>query len=361
MHDIFFPENEDLPVGKIVGKRYRIIKKLGEGGCGCVYKVQDVDKEEAFHALKVEFHNSTIGSVLKMEVQILQLLEKKRHVAKLIASGKRPTFTYMVMTLLGESLHNLSRKFGPTINVSTQMRVAICVLYGLKQLHDVGYIHRDLKPANVAAGLNNTPEERFFLILDFGLSRQYIIQEPDGKAVMRRPREKAMFRGTTRYCSMAMHDRSDQGRVDDLWALLYMLSELRRPLPWSDMSNKDAVSDLKKKTADEVLLSKSPHELLEFSAYIRTLTYYDRPDYERIFTVFNKVMKEGSFKWSDPYHWDPLADRKEKKVRLLGKSPARSPLRHEDSSKGSSSLQGTVETETPYFTAADFQTNPLGF
>lgn len=33
---------QHLEKGLIVGKRWRIIDKLGEGGCGSVYKVEDI-------------------------------------------------------------------------------------------------------------------------------------------------------------------------------------------------------------------------------------------------------------------------------------------------------------------------------
>lgn len=43
------------------------------------------------------------------------------------------------------------------------------------------------------------------------------------------------FSGTTRYCSAAANEKADQGRVDDLWSLLYVLVELRGPLPWKEL------------------------------------------------------------------------------------------------------------------------------
>ena len=56
------------------------------------------------------------------------------------------------------------------------------------------YIHRDLKPANLAIGLNGK-EARVAHLLDFGLSRQYVVNN-NGKAEMRRPRGNTLFRGT---------------------------------------------------------------------------------------------------------------------------------------------------------------------
>ncbi|KAK6054234.1 hypothetical protein COOONC_08261 [Cooperia oncophora] len=59
-----------LPKGKIVGQRWRIVKKLGEGGCGSVYKVQDIKNHNAEAALKAESNFVAGGTVLKLEVQV---------------------------------------------------------------------------------------------------------------------------------------------------------------------------------------------------------------------------------------------------------------------------------------------------
>lgn len=43
----------DLDVGKLVNKKWVIESKLGEGACGVVYKVHDVDNMKLKAALKV--------------------------------------------------------------------------------------------------------------------------------------------------------------------------------------------------------------------------------------------------------------------------------------------------------------------
>lgn len=87
---------QHLEKGLIVGKRWRIIDKLGEGGCGAVYKVEDIQtfakvsdwyvarrlvwkkrKERRIWkifqaALKAESNFVEGGSVLKLEVQVLE-------------------------------------------------------------------------------------------------------------------------------------------------------------------------------------------------------------------------------------------------------------------------------------------------
>ncbi|CAI2349021.1 unnamed protein product [Caenorhabditis sp. 36 PRJEB53466] len=360
------PDNDErsVEIGGIVGKRYKVISKLGEGGMGKVFKVEDVEAKGTFYALKMEKNNVDWTNVLKLEVQVLSQLASKSHVAKCIASGKRTTFQYMVMTLLGESLESILDKH-QFLNVSSQMRVGICILFGIKQIHDIGYLHRDLKPANVALGHKGSADERFFLIFDFGLARQYITDEKK----MRRPRAKMSFRGTARYCSIAMHDNYEQGRVDDLWALVYLLADIRARLPWDKESDVEKIGDIKKTASDELLFLKSPLQMLEFVRIIRNTHFYDHPDYEKLFKLMEDVMKKAEYKWSDPYHWEP-----EKKKKKEAKSPGMiegliTSLKSTKKKSGTAltpkgmSPTGTIEehSEAPYFTADDFKSNPIGF
>uniref|UniRef100_A0A9J2PM66 Protein kinase domain-containing protein n=1 Tax=Ascaris lumbricoides TaxID=6252 RepID=A0A9J2PM66_ASCLU len=219
--------NDEGPVelsnGRIVGRRWKIIEKLGEGGCGSVYKVQDI-QTLAKAALKAESNFVPGGSVLKLEVQVLRRLEGRRYIAQLysymvmtlfghslncllkkcgqcsISTQVRvginilygiKQYSYMVMTLFGHSLNCLLKKCGQC-SISTQVRVGINILYGIKQLHEVGFIHRDVKPANLAVGRRGK-EMRIIHILDFGLSREYILSS-GGTVKLRVPRTKVLFR-----------------------------------------------------------------------------------------------------------------------------------------------------------------------
>ncbi|VDM65512.1 unnamed protein product [Strongylus vulgaris] len=192
--------------------------------------------------------------VLKLEVKVLRRLEDCPFVPQLLASGKKPAYSYVIMSLLGPSLNKILklvfcqiifphrnvrhiecdlRYYGRICSISTQVRIGINALYAIKQLHDYGFIHRDLKPANMAVGPVGTPYFRFVHIFDFGLAREYIVTSYKDPPKMRRPRKKVHFRGTLRYCSINTHEKGEQGRDDDLWCLLYMLVELRGSLPWS--------------------------------------------------------------------------------------------------------------------------------
>ncbi|KHJ95790.1 hypothetical protein OESDEN_04258, partial [Oesophagostomum dentatum] len=225
-----FGLDKRLKKGNVVARKWRIVQKLGEGGFGSVYKVKNVENQ-VFGAFKVELARE--NSVLKLEAKVLRRLDGCPFVPQLLGSGKRPRYSFIIMSLLGPSLNKILRMYGRVCSVSTQVRVGINALYALKLIHDFGFVHRDLKPANMAVGLVGTPQFRFIHIFDFGLAREYIVISNGDPPKMRRPRRRVHFRGTLRYCSINAHEKGEQGRDDDLWCLLYLLVELRGPLPWS--------------------------------------------------------------------------------------------------------------------------------
>ncbi|VDL83197.1 unnamed protein product [Nippostrongylus brasiliensis] len=166
----------------------------------------------------------------------------------------------------------------------------------------MGFIHRDIKPANMAVGVND--RARIIHIFDFGLARQYVIFGEGHKPKLRRPRKKARFRGTYRYCSINTHSRGEQGRDDDLWSLLYTLVEMRGKLPWANEYTDEVIHHFKKVTPIDDLLANCPFQLLEFAQHLETLNYYIRPDYSLLYQTMEDVRKVGHIKYSDPYDWE---------------------------------------------------------
>ncbi|KHN85574.1 Putative serine/threonine-protein kinase K06H7.1, partial [Toxocara canis] len=71
--------------------------------------------------------------------------------------------------------------------------------------------------------------------------------------------------GTTRYCSANAHLRSEQGRPDDLWSMVYVLAEMRGALPWDRVRGKEEIGKVKMATSDTKLCRNSPKELLDVS------------------------------------------------------------------------------------------------
>uniref|UniRef100_A0A1I7ZED1 Protein kinase domain-containing protein n=1 Tax=Steinernema glaseri TaxID=37863 RepID=A0A1I7ZED1_9BILA len=370
------PGPVDLPLGKVIGKRWKLIQKLGQGGCGAVYMVQDVNgKGKA--ALKAESNFVAGGSVLKLEAQILQRMSGKKYVAQLFHAGRKERYCYMVMTLLGDSLERVFRRCHKEFTVSTQVRLGIHILFGIKQLHEVGYVHRDIKPANLALGRKGR-ETKVVHLLDFGLAREYITVT-NGKEILI-PLFTYYFRGTTRYCSANTHTRSEQGRPDDLWSMLYVLAEMRGPLPWNHLREKKEVGLAKAATSDVRLLAKCPIQMLEIPKHLRELGYYSRPDYLLIYNTLNGVMNTYGYKLMDPYDWEtlpsdsalkPISPSIFSKIRTIEDnsgektlevvSPARGPKGSNKNSRYPEPTGEEKEDESVKYTPEDFAKNEIGF
>ncbi|KAJ1356184.1 hypothetical protein KIN20_013850 [Parelaphostrongylus tenuis] len=286
---------------------WMITRKIDEGGFGQVYKVENVVTKK-LAALKAEPNEIEGGSALKLEMAVIRAITadgEKPHVPLVFHAAKRRRFCYMIMTLLGKNLKEL-RMHCPEEFMSTQTwsRIGIQCLYSVKLVHDYGFVHRDIKPNNFVVGHHEDFDRaRLVHILDFGLSRSYAVQK-EKKWVARRARGTAEFRGTLRYCSPNVHEKKEQGRRDDLWSLYYVLIELHCGLPWQKLRNKQKVEMVKMNISDKDLVLNFPVELHNIIPYLRTLDYYQRPNYSMFYDGLVAVMKRVGAKASDPYDWE---------------------------------------------------------
>uniref|UniRef100_A0A0K0FC71 Asator (inferred by orthology to a D. melanogaster protein) n=1 Tax=Strongyloides venezuelensis TaxID=75913 RepID=A0A0K0FC71_STRVS len=309
-----------IDIGRKIN-RFVITELLGAGACGAVYLCAE-ETTGAKAALKAEAYNDS-GNGLKLEVQALKRLHGRKHICQLISCGKNVEFCYLVMTLLGPSLNQLFRVCGAKFTPSTVIRIGIQILYGIKQIHECGFIHRDLKPANIAIGRKVT-DYKMVHILDFGLSREYF-KTIDGKLTIRPPRQDVSFRGTIKYCSTSSYNKNEQCRGDDLISLFYICAEFLVKLPWKDMCSKEQVNVLKETYPDEMLFVMLP-ELVKPFQYVKTLKYYDRPKYDYIFDIFNEYRKRNNISFVDFYDWETPDRAESLKILIHRIAPSKKDL-----------------------------------
>uniref|UniRef100_A0A915CXR0 non-specific serine/threonine protein kinase n=1 Tax=Ditylenchus dipsaci TaxID=166011 RepID=A0A915CXR0_9BILA len=167
---------------------------------------------------EAESSKSIGGAAIKLEIAVLELLNKnnsKMYVPQLFRARRRKKFHYMVVTLLGENLRSLrtDSKTG-RISAETWSRLAIQCLYGIKLVHEIGYIHRDIKPPNFVMGhRSDVNRVRVVHVLDFGMARHFA-RFDGNKWIVRKARPSCDFRGTYRYCSpMCMRDVNNRERM----------------------------------------------------------------------------------------------------------------------------------------------------
>jgi serine/threonine protein kinase len=163
----------DALIGRVLGGRYRVERRLGEGGMGTVYEGEQVDLRRKV-AIKV----------LKPEAASVQGLQRFQREARAAAALRNPHIVqvsdfqvnageppFLVMELLeGYPLSDLISKDG---RVEPQRLVVYArqVLAALFAAHDAGIIHRDIKPENVFVTQSAVGE--LVKLVDFGIAKLY--------------------------------------------------------------------------------------------------------------------------------------------------------------------------------------------
>ncbi|VDO07278.1 unnamed protein product [Brugia timori] len=313
-------EIPDFRLGKVIQGQWKIMEKIGAGGCGAVYEVTHVKRKNFAAALKVESTALPDGGVLKLEAYVLgKLSSATKNTIRLLHSGKRPKYSFIVMTLCGPDLTFLRKMKGINkikrdddhFSFETTLRIAVQCLFAIKMLHEIGFVHRDVKPGNMVIGINGRDCRTIFMI-DYGMVRSFALKDPNtGKFVLRKPRKRVLLRGTLRYCSPNVHRRMEQGRNDDLLSLLYMLIELCSGLPWNAIKDEKVLLQMKEGITTDKLFKKTPTEFTPIYDHLMTLQYKDRPDYKFIYDQFMKGIRRLGTHFMDAYDWEDDKDIRE--------------------------------------------------
>uniref|UniRef100_A0AC34QYM9 Protein kinase domain-containing protein n=1 Tax=Panagrolaimus sp. JU765 TaxID=591449 RepID=A0AC34QYM9_9BILA len=289
-----------LPNGTVIHGKFKVEKMIGAGGFGQIYKAVD-DVTRIAVAVKVVPTDHEPGRMI-LEQRVLISLRGYHHVPQLIASGNYDSYFYIVMEMLGRNLSDLKKKTKlKRFTIGTVLRVGQQALLGIKAVHDVGFLHRDVKPSNMCIGLDGMNRRTIYLV-DFGMTRQYRNDKVGG---FRKERAYAGFRGTMRYVSLTVHDRKEQGPVDDFWSLYYSIIELGEgSLPWRTMTEPEDIKEKKRTVTFEEMCRYIPRSVKDFARHLEELRYNQMPNYSLLTSVLQKaipkdVSSETPFDWED--------------------------------------------------------------
>lgn len=151
-------------------ERYKILKILGQGGAGVVYKARDTTLDKLV-AIKMLRRAASQNEALRFhrEAQLAGALNHPNVMSVLDFGLTKANDPYLVMSFVnGESLaERLERKgllpLGEALNLFLQ------IAQGLSHAHNRSIIHRDIKPSNVM--LVKTSDAIVAQIVDFGLAK----------------------------------------------------------------------------------------------------------------------------------------------------------------------------------------------
>ncbi|WP_394821227.1 protein kinase domain-containing protein [Pendulispora albinea] len=167
-------DNFEYPSGILIpGTKYKVIRRLGAGGMGTVYEVEDTNIEKRYVLKTLHASLSSradLAERMRREARALARLEHRNIVQVITADVTADSLrlTYLVMEKLnGHTLRTvLDNK--TRLNVDTACRLSIDLLNALYHAHENRIIHRDVKPENIflhrdADGTTVTK------LLDFGI------------------------------------------------------------------------------------------------------------------------------------------------------------------------------------------------
>ncbi len=209
-----------LPIGTVLGEKYRVTREIGRGGMAAVYEAENVDigKRVAVKVLAPELTGSTVVVERFLREARAAASISSPNICDVYDSGKleddRP---FLVLELLeGESLYEHMTRVRQ-LTVEKTLAITTQAARGLMKAHAASVVHRDLKPENIFL-TKDADGELLVKILDFGLAKFYAPMVGDVEQA-RLTREGAVF-GTPAY--MSPEQVKGQGQVDhraDLWAL----------------------------------------------------------------------------------------------------------------------------------------------
>lgn len=212
-----------IPVGAVIGGKYRIDELIAEGGMGLVYRGTHLVLEQpvAIKVVRPELaHKKDAGARFLREARNIASL-KSEHVARVLDSGCiRNGPPYMVLELLeGVDLRTWLQKQGP-LPIQRAVDWVMQVCEALAEAHAKGLVHRDIKPENLF--ITQLADGRDCIkVLDFGISKR--IECDDSRA---QPAEGQQL-GSPHY--MAPEQKTTPNQVDaraDVWSLGIVLFEL---------------------------------------------------------------------------------------------------------------------------------------
>lgn len=218
-YDAARPKGAEVMIG-----RYRIIKKIGAGGCGVVYLAEQqepVRRQVALKVIRLGMDTESVIARFERERQALAIMDHP-NIARVLDAGTtdsgRP---YFVMELV-QGIRITKYCAEHRLTTEQRLRLFIQVCYALQHAHQKGIIHRDIKPSNILVSpQDGRPVTK---VIDFGIAKAVEARDSDKVGLT----FQLHLIGTPAYMSP---EQSDLGNPDldtrsDIYSLGVLLHEL---------------------------------------------------------------------------------------------------------------------------------------
>lgn len=204
--------------------RYRIVRELGRGGMGIVYRAEDeiLKRPVAYKVLRAAIQGQS--KVLEHFLREARIAASLLHpnIVTVYDAQSEGDEVYLVMEYVeGTTLHALLEAKG-ILEVSEVVRILRQVCAGLQHAHERKIIHRDIKPGNIMVARDGQVK-----LMDFGLA-----------TVLEATAEATAVRGTPYYMAPEQILGREITARTDIYAIgctLYRMVAGRAPFTQGDV------------------------------------------------------------------------------------------------------------------------------
>lgn len=213
----------DPLLGQMVGGRFLVLKKIGSGGMGSVYRARQegMDRDVAIKVLLADLtQNETVLRRFTLEALAVSRLRHPNTIQIFDYGQTQDGNPYIAMEMLeGLTLYDLLRKERP-LPIRRAMRIMAQVAASLSEAHTKEIVHRDLKPENIfLVQVGDNPD--FVKVLDFGVAKLRDHKSDQGTLT-----QAGSIFGTPRYMSPEQCSAQPVDLRSDLYTLGVILYEM---------------------------------------------------------------------------------------------------------------------------------------
>jgi len=229
----------DPRIGTVVGERFEIRSKVGEGGMGVVYLAEDrtANAQAAIKFLHTQLMaNEDFVQRFRQEGKSASRFRHPHAVQVLDGGEDDEGIPWLAMEYCGgQSLKRILKDQAPLPSIRA-CRIGKQIVEAVGEAHKNGIIHRDLKPENIKVEAGAEGQERV-KVLDFGVAKFVGTEDEDEMTGAVKTKTGVVF-GTPKYMApeQILGEPVD-GRTDlyAIGAILYEMLTGGPPFPSDDI------------------------------------------------------------------------------------------------------------------------------